>query len=244
MAELAQQTDAEVIARRLNDVRERIAAACRRVGRSPDEVTLIGVTKTFPIADVRAARDAGLRHFGENRVQDLVEKIEALPGRVRGGDVDWYMIGHLQRNKAKDVVEYADYFQALDSPRLAKELNKRARKENRVVPCLVQVNISGEESKYGLRPDETHAFLNRMAQYPYLKVEGLMAIATYSDHPDEIRPEFRRMRRLFDGYEVPPDSGVEMKRLSMGMSNDFEIAIEEGATHVRIGSAIFGERDY
>lgn len=244
MAEVVKGIEAETIVKRLHNVRERIAAACRHAGRSPDDVTLIGVSKTFPIEAVQAAREAGLRHFGENRVQDLVEKAEALPGRVLGGDVEWYMIGHLQRNKAKDVVENADYFHALDSPRLAKELNKRGRRERRVVPCLVQVNISGEESKYGIHPDETHPYLDRLAAFDHLNVQGLMAIATYADDPEDVRPEFRRMRELFETYSGKPGSGVEMKHLSMGMSNDFEVAVEEGATHVRIGSAIFGARDY
>lgn len=242
MADVATQIDADTIARRLADVRGRIAAACRRVGRSPEDITLIGVSKTFPNEAVKAARDAGLRHFGENRVQDLLEKIDAMPGRRLGGDVEWYMIGHLQRNKARAVVEHADHVHSLDSVRLAKELNKRARQVDRVVPCLVQVNISGEESKFGIRPDETHAFIDRLADLEHLKVEGLMAIATFVDDPEAARPEFRRMAQLFETYSGEAGS-VEMKKLSIGMSQDFEVAVEEGATHVRIGSAIFGERD-
>lgn len=244
MAHVAEHIDAEMIARRLDDVRERIAGACRRAGRSPDAVTLIGVSKTFPNDAVRAAHDAGLRHFGENRAQDLLEKIEAMPGHCLGGDVEWYMIGDLQRNKAKDVLARADHFHALDSLRLAKELNKRASPMDRVMPCLVQVNISGEESKFGVHPDETHAFLDRLARFNHLKVEGLMAIATYADEPEQVRPEFRRMREVFETYSCEAGSGVEMTKLSIGMSNDFEIAIEEGATHVRVGSAIFGARDF
>lgn len=244
MSDIGEQIDASAIARRLDEVRDRISEACRRAGRSAADVTLIGVSKTFPIEAVKAARKAGLAHFAENRVQDLIEKIEDVPGHVRGGDLTWYMIGHLQRNKAKDVVEYADFFQALDSPRLAKELNKRARREGRVMPCLVQVNISGEDSKFGLQPGETHAFLDEVARYDHLKIEGLMAIAAYTEDPEDVRPYFKRMRELFESYDPTPDSGIEMTKLSMGMSNDFEIAVEEGATHVRIGSAIFGERDY
>ncbi|MEX0601418.1 MAG: YggS family pyridoxal phosphate-dependent enzyme [Rhodothermales bacterium] len=244
MEKVDDPTDLDLVKRRVDDVRDRIASACRRASRSVDDVTLIGVTKTFPVAAVHAARAAGLTRFGENRVQDLVEKIEAVPGRLRGGDVEWHMIGHLQRNKAKDVVDYADFFQALDSPRLARELNKRGRREDRVVPCLVQVNISGEESKYGIRPADTHDFLDQIGRFDYLRVEGLMAIATYSEDSDVVRPEFRRMRELFETYVPKNGSGIVMEKLSMGMSNDFEPAVEEGATHVRIGSAIFGERDY
>ncbi len=231
------------IAEQLESVRRRIAGACARAGRSTDEVTLVGVTKTFPIEAVLAAREAGLTHFGENRVQELVEKAEAVPSRIQGGDVMWHMIGHLQRNKAKDVVDYADFFHALDSPRLAKELNKRASREERVVPCLVQVNISGEESKYGIAPAETHAFLDGVERFKNLRIEGLMAIASFVDDPEDVRPEFRRLCELFETYDHAGNPGVKMKYLSMGMSDDFEVAIEEGATHVRIGSAIFGARD-
>jgi hypothetical protein len=243
MADVVEETDADAIARRLQVVQERIDAACRRVRRSPVDVTLIGVSKTFPIEAVYAARDAGLTHFGENRVQDLVEKARELPGRIRGGGVEWSMIGHLQRNKARDVVENADHFHALDSLRLAKELEKGSRRSGRIMPCLVQVNISGEASKYGLQPQETHAFLDRLASLEHIRVEGLMAMATHVDDPEAVRPEFRRMRELFDGYQHQTGSGIEMKKLSIGMSNDFEVAVEEGATHVRIGSAIFGARE-
>lgn len=235
--------DPAAISERLEAVRERIAGACARAGRSPEEVTLVGVTKTFPVEAVAAARDSGLTHFGENRVQELVEKADAIPGHVRGGDVSWYMIGHLQRNKAKDVVDYADYFQALDSPRLAKELNKRAAQGDRVIPCLVQINVSREESKYGIAPQDAHSFIDSIRRFQNLHVTGLMTIASYVEDPEEVRPEFRRLRELFDAYDASGAANIEMRHLSMGMSGDFEVAIEEGATHVRIGSAIFGARD-
>ena len=244
MADVAEGIDADAIAGRIDEIRDRIVRASTRAGRSADEITLVGVTKTYPIEVVRAARRAGLRHFGENRVQDLVAKAEALPGKLLGGDVEWHMIGHLQRNKARDVVEHADWFQALDSPRLARELDKRARRADRVVPCLVQVNISGEDSKYGIKPEEVHAFLDRAAGFEYLRIEGLMGMATHVDDPNDARPEFRRLRQLFDGYRSGSGGAPAMSKLSMGMSNDFEVAIEEGATHVRIGSAIFGPRAY
>lgn len=235
--------DPTAISERLEAVRERIAAACARCGRSPEEVTLVGVTKTFPVEAVVAAREAGLTHFGENRVQELVEKAEAVPGHVRGGDVSWYMIGHLQRNKAKDVVDYADYFQALDSPRLAKELSKRAAQEDRVIPCLVQINVSGEESKYGIAPEDAHSFIDSIRRFEHLHVTGLMTIASYVENPEEVRSEFQRLRDLFETYDASGAANIEMRHLSMGMSGDFEVAIEEGATHVRVGSAIFGTRD-
>ncbi len=234
--------NSDTVEHRLQAVRERIEKACTRSGRSPKEVTLIGVTKNFPINAVAAAATAGLAHFGENRVQELVEKAGAIPGLLRGGSVSWYMIGHLQRNKAKDVVNHADVFQALDSPRLAKELDKRASEQGRVVPCLVQVNVSGEDAKYGVRPSDTHTFLDKLADYKHLRIQGLMTIASFVDNPEKVRPEFRRLYELSDSYDGKDHPNAEMKHLSMGMSGDFEVAIEEGATHVRIGTAIFGAR--
>lgn len=235
--------DSIAIANRLEGVRERIEQACARSGRSAGDVTLIGVTKTFPIETVEAAVKAGVTHLAENRVQELVEKAGVLPGLIRGGSVSWYMIGHLQRNKAKDVIDYADYFHALDSLRLAKELNKRAALEDRIVPCLVQVNASNEESKYGVAPSSTHSFLDGLSRFEHIRVEGLMTIASFVDDPVQVRPQFSHLRRIFETYDSNRNERVAMKYLSMGMSGDFEVAIEEGATHVRIGSAIFGVRE-
>jgi pyridoxal phosphate enzyme (YggS family) len=237
------QIEPHAVEERLEAVRERIARACQRAGRREDEVTLVGVTKTFPLEAAHAAREAGLLDFGENRVQELTEKVEALPGEYLGGDVRWHMIGHLQRNKAKDVVACADLFHALDSLRLAKELNKRARQEGRVMPCLVQVNVSGEESKFGLDPDDTRSLLDRLAPFENLRVLGLMTLAEATDDPEDVRPQFRLLRGLFDAYRGGGNPRVEMRYLSMGMSGDFEVAIEEGATHVRLGTALFGLRD-
>ena len=239
-----QTIDARAFAERLETARERIEQACQRAGRSADEVKLVAVSKTFPLEAIEVACDLGLRAFGENRAGELSEKAEALPGEHLGGDVQWHMIGHLQRNKAKDVAEHADVFQALDSPRLAKELDKRCRREERVMPCLAQVNIAGQEQKYGLAPEETHAFLDGLAQYECLRVCGLMAMAKYTDDPETVRPSFRRMRELFETYDASANPRVQMDELSIGMSGDFEVAIEEGATQVRLGSALFGSRDY
>jgi hypothetical protein len=230
------------IGERLEQVRERIENACARGGRKSDEVTLIGVSKTFPLEAVHAAREAGLMHFGENRVQELIQKATLLPGKVNEGEIIWYMIGHLQRNKARDVVEHADFFHALDSPRLAEELDRRAEQRGRILPCLVEVHVSGEESKFGVKPEAAHDLLDQMARFPNLRVEGLMAIASFVDDRAQIRSEFRLARTIFDSYQGTFNPVVEMKHLSMGMSGDFEMAIEEGATHVRIGSAIFGAR--
>ncbi len=244
MAETTASVDEGAIRERLEGVQERIAAACRRAGRSSDEVTLIAVSKTFPLAAVRAGYAAGLRHFGENRARELRDKAREMPGATSGGEIRWHMVGHLQTNKAKFVARHADVFSALDSPRLAEELDARAEKNERVLPCLVQVNISGEGQKYGVAPEDVHAFLDNLAPYEHLRVEGLMAMAAYADDPEETRPAFRKMRELFETYDATGNPQVEMRELSIGMSNDFEVAIEEGATQVRLGSALFGPRDY
>lgn len=236
--------DANAIVERLEEVRSRIAGACERAGRSPNEVQLIGVTKTFPVDVCEVASEAGLIDFGENRVQDLMDKADVFPGEIEGGSVRWHMIGHLQRNKAKYVVKQADLFHALDSPRLARELNKRAGRVDRVMPCLVQVNVSGEESKFGIPPERVHAFLDELAGYEHLRVLGLMTLAEHVEDPEEVRPQFSQLRELFESYDDAGNPAVDLQYLSMGMSNDFEVAIEEGATHVRVGSAIFGARDY
>ena len=228
------------IAERADRVRDRIAAAADRAGRDPDAVTLVAVTKTHPIETVRAAIEAGLTDLGENRVQELVEKSDEVPGESAGGHVRWHLIGSLQRNKARDATARADLFHALDSLRLADELDKRARKAGRVLPVLVQVNISDEDAKHGVAPEATYDLLAAAAERPNLRPVGMMGMAAIAEDAADldrvVRPAFRRLRRLFEG--APHDLSV----LSMGMSGDFEVAIEEGSTHVRIGSALFGAR--
>lgn len=243
MAETKREAEVQAIADRYEGIRARIAAACARAGRRAEEVTVVAVSKTFPLPLLDAAYDAGLRHFGENKVQEFVEKATARPGLSAGGDRHWHFIGHLQRNKAKEVVAHADQFHALDSLRLAQELEKRAGAAGRVLPCLVQVNVSGEESKFGLGPAAVTAFLGEMAAFPHLAVRGLMTLAAPADDPETVRPQFRLLRTLFDRYATTVP-GEPMTVLSMGMSDDFEVAVEEGATHVRIGSALFGDRRY
>ena len=231
------------IAHRVADVRARIRAACERSGRDPDAVRLIAVSKTFSADVVAAAREAGLTDFGENRVQEMVEKTETLPGEALGGDVRWHLIGPLQRNKAKVVAACADSFHALDSVKLAKELQKRLEQEGRRLPCFVQVNVSGEDSKSGVAPEECHALLDALAPFGRLEIVGLMAIAAPAEDEGEletvVRPQFRQLRTLAEAYAGPAGP---LRRLSMGMSGDFEVAVEEGATDVRVGSALFGSR--
>jgi PLP dependent protein len=224
---------------RLAEVRQRIAAACDRTGRDPSEVRLIAVTKTFPPEVAREALAAGLADLGENRVQELEEKAQALAGEP----VRWHLIGPLQRNKARRAVEYAEAFHALDSERLAEALERHAEAAGRVLPCYVQVNVSGEGTKSGVSPEEAPALLAALAGYPHLRLEGLMTLAAPADSEAElegvVRPQFRQLREIAEGFG--PVGGRAL-RLSMGMSGDYEIAVEEGATDLRLGTALFGAR--
>lgn len=228
------------IADRLEVIRERIEQACQKVGRRTEEVTLVGVTKTFPVEVVGAAVEAGLHDLGENRVQELLRKSQTIPGELHDGPVRWHMIGHLQRNKAKDAVACADVCHAVDSYRLADALDKRARLADRVLPCFVQVNVSGEETKSGVKPEDTLVFLEKVSGFENLQFEGLMTLAAPALNPETIRPQFRQLYKLVETADT--SSNINLKFLSMGMSGDFEVAIQEGSTHVRIGSAIFGSR--
>jgi len=243
MEEATDQVSVEAISARLDTVRERIAQACERAGRE-ERPAIVAVSKTFPLRAIENAHQLGLDRFGENRARQLRDKARQRPGAFKGGDFRWHMVGHLQTNKAKFVTRHADWFDALDRAPLAEELNKRAAKNNRVLPCLAQVNISREEQKYGLAPEETHVFLDRCAEYDHLAVRGLMAMASFVDDPEDVRGEFREMRGLFETYDATANPRVDMEVLSIGMSNDFEVAVEEGSTMVRLGSAIFGPRDY
>ncbi|PAP78073.1 YggS family pyridoxal phosphate-dependent enzyme [Rubrivirga marina] len=228
------------ITERATDVRRRIAEAADRAGRDAEAVTLVAVTKTHPLETVRAAIAAGLRDLGENRVQELVDKSDAIPGEADGGDVRWHLIGSLQRNKARDAAARADLFHALDSVRLAKALEKKAADAGRVLPVLVQVNISGEDAKHGVEPEDAYDLLQTAAERGHLRPVGLMGMAAIAEDDDDlervVRPAFRTLRQLYEGSPIP------LSVLSMGMSGDYEVAVEEGATHVRVGSALFGPR--
>ncbi|MBO6577400.1 MAG: YggS family pyridoxal phosphate-dependent enzyme [Rhodothermales bacterium] len=222
----------------LDVVHERIARACLKSGRDPAEVTLVAVSKTFPLERLQAAADQGQMVFGENKAQELDEKATAWTS----SDVEWHFIGHLQRNKAPVVARHADVFHALDSVRLARALDRRLEEENRTLRCLVQVNVSGEQSKFGLDPSALAPFLEEVAQFERLRIEGLMTLAAPTDDPEHVRPQFSLLRSLLS--TPAPGGNTRLRALSMGMSGDFEVAIEEGATHVRVGSAIFGNRSY
>jgi pyridoxal phosphate enzyme (YggS family) len=220
-------------------VRERIAAACSRVGRDPAEVRLLPVSKTVPESRIRLAYAAGLRELGENKVQEAQGKAEAMRDLA---DLRWSVIGHLQTNKAKHVARFASEFQALDSLRVAEALDRRLQAEGRALDVLVQVNTSGEASKFGLSPEDVARFVGGLSAFSSLRVRGLMTLAVFSADPARVRPCFARLRALRERLRQQAPAGIAMEELSMGMSGDFELAIEEGATVVRVGQAIFGAR--
>lgn len=220
-------------------VRARIDAACRRAGREPASVRLLPVSKTKPEASLRLAYAAGCRMLGENKPQEASRKWEAMQDLV---DLQWSVIGHLQTNKAKLVARFASEFQALDSLRVAEALERRLQVEGRSLDVLVQVNTSGEASKYGLAPEEVPAFIRALPAFGALRVRGLMTLALFSSEAERVRQCFVRLRTLREQLRQDAPATVVMDELSMGMSGDFEIAIEEGASVVRVGQAIFGAR--
>lgn len=225
------------IAGNLARVRERMAAACRRAGRSPDEVTLVGVSKGFRAEAVAEAFSAGLEDIGENRVQEAAAKIAALA--ATGVHPRWHLVGHLQTNKAKTAIDLFAIIHSVDSLRLAQALSQRSRQP---VAILLEVNVAQEPSKFGFAPEEVAPALSSIAALPNLDVRGLMTVAPLTDDPETVRPVFRRLRELRDALGLRPPGGG-LRELSMGMTGDFEVAIEEGATMVRIGRAIFGPRE-
>src|SRR5690625_2276688 len=224
----------------LAQVRARIEAACRRVGRDPADVRLLPVSKTVEEDRLRLAYQAGCRECGESKVQEAQIKSELLADLP---DARWVLIGNLQTNKAKYVARFASEFQALDRLRAAEALDRRLQIEGRALDALVQVNTSGEASKYGLAPEEVQAFLQKLPAFSALRVRGLMTLARFSSDPAQVRPCFTRLRTLRDQLRQDAPAGITLDELSMGMSGDFELAIEEGATTVRVGQAIFGARE-
>lgn len=233
-------TTLEQFQNRLAEVRERIAAVCRKVGRDPAEIRLLPVSKTVEEARIRLLYQAGCQEFGENRVQEAQHKAEAMADLK---DVRWVILGHLQTNKARHVARFASEFQALDRLRVAEALDHRLQAEGRSLDVMVQVNTSGEASKFGLAPDEVAAFLQKLPVYSSLRVRGLMTLARFSTDPGQVRPCFVLLRQLRDRLRQQAPAGIELDELSMGMSGDFELAIEEGATTIRLGQAIFGARN-
>lgn len=217
-------------------IRDEIAAAAESSGRTAEAITLVAVSKTVEPIRIQAAIEAGIRQLGENRVQEAQEKVPLIHGPVT-----WHMVGHLQRNKAGQAVELFDMIQSVDSKRLAEALSRRALQADRIVDVLVEVNVGGEASKIGISPEETESLIEDIKDLPGISVRGLMTIPPYDPNPEKVRPYFRRMHELFQ--HLKDKTPTPMVHLSMGMSSDFAVAIEEGATMVRVGTAIFGARD-
>ena len=223
----------------LEEVEEKIAKACERAGRAREEVTLIAVSKTKPVEMLQEIYDEGIRDFGENKVQELTEKYEVMPK-----DMKWHMIGHLQRNKVKYIVDKVALIHSVDSLRLAETIENEAAKHNVTVPILIEVNVAQEESKFGLKTEEVLSLVESVAALPHINIKGLMTIAPYVEDPEENRGIFRQLKKLSVDIAAKNINNVNMSVLSMGMTGDYQVAVQEGATMVRVGTGIFGERDY
>lgn len=223
----------------LNRVRENIVDNCRLSGRNPEDVILIAVSKTKPLEDLREAYDCGMRDFGENKVQELLEKIPEMPTDVR-----WHMIGHLQRNKVKYIVDKVYMIHGVDSLRLAEEISKEATRRGVTVRILMEVNVAGEDTKYGVSLQDAPALAGEIGKLPGISLQGLMTIAPFVDDAEENRQIFAKLRQLAVDISKKNIDNVSMKVLSMGMTGDYQVAVQEGATYVRVGTGIFGERNY
>ncbi len=226
-----------MISENLRLVEEKIAKACERAGRKPEDVTLIAVSKTKPLSMLQEAYACGCRHFGENKVQELVEKYEAMPK-----DVCWHMIGHLQRNKVKYIVDKAVLIHSVDSLRLAEEISKEAGKKHVTANILIEVNAAQEDTKFGTTLAQAAALVEAAAKLPHITIRGLMTIAPYVENPEENRQYFVALRELSVDIKKKNIDNVTMDILSMGMTGDYQTAVEEGASFVRIGTAVFGSR--
>ena len=223
----------------LNEVRENIQKACEKAGRSPQEVTLIAVSKTKPLFMLEEAYEAGARDFGEHKVQEILEKHPKMPEDAR-----FHMIGHLQRNKVKQVLPHAVLIHSVDSYRLAEQISQEAGKLGITAKILLEVNVAKEESKFGMMPEDVEEMAGQIAALPHLQIEGLMTIAPFVDDPEKNRPVFRKLYQLSVDIKKKNIDNVNMGVLSMGMTGDYQVAVQEGATMVRVGTGIFGERNY
>ena len=223
----------------LQEVEKRIQAACDRAGRKREEVTLIAVSKTKPVETLQEAYDLGVRIFGENKVQELTAKYEALPK-----DIHWHMIGHLQTNKVKYIIDKAELIHSVDSLKLAETIEKEAAKHDLIADILVEDNVAEEESKFGMKMEEVIPFVEKVSAFPHVRVRGLMTIAPFVEDPEENRSIFADLHKLYIDIKKKNHDNDTVSVLSMGMTNDYEVAIEEGATMVRVGTGIFGARNY
>ncbi len=223
----------------LDNVTENINAACAKVGRNPEEVTLVAVSKTKPLSDIEELMTYGVVEFGENKVQELCDKYESV-----SKPVNWHLIGHLQTNKVKYIVDKACLIHSVDSVHLAEEIEKQAAKKNVIANILIQVNIAHEDTKFGIDETNIYEIIDSIKDFKHIKVKGLMTIAPFVDDPEENRVHFKKMKQLLLDIKSKNIDNIDMNILSMGMTNDYMVAIEEGATMVRVGTGIFGERNY
>lgn len=228
-----------MLADNYRQVLNNIQDACQAVGRDPKEVTLVAVSKTKPVEMLQQVYDAGARVFGENKVQEIMDKYDHLPGDIR-----WQMIGHLQRNKVKYIVDKVDMIHSVDSYRLAQTIETEAAKKNVTVSVLLEVNVAEEESKFGLKMDEVLPLVQQISELPHVQVKGLMTIAPFVSNPEDNREIFHKLKKLSVDIEAKNINNTTMSVLSMGMTGDYMVAVQEGATMVRVGTGIFGERDY
>ena len=223
----------------LANVEKNIEQACKNAGRSRDEVTLMAVSKTNPVKMLQEIYDENIRDFGENKVQELTEKYEILPKDIR-----WHMIGHLQRNKVKYLVGKVELIHSVDSLRLANQIETEFAKKNEIANILIEVNMANEESKFGITSETTEQLVREISKLEHVRIKGLMTIAPYTDNPETNREYFRNMKKLSVDITEKNIDNVSMNVLSMGMTGDYQVAIEEGATMIRVGTGIFGERNY
>lgn len=233
------EEDKTTVGANINQVLENIKNACKKSGRNPEDVTLIAVSKTKPLPMLQEAYEAGSRNFGENKVQEIMDKYPNLPSDIR-----WHMIGHLQRNKVKYIIDKVALIHSVDSLRLANEISNQAQKKQVDVDILIEVNIAGEESKFGTSREDVFQLVEEIAKLPNIFIKGLMTIAPFVANPEDNRKYFRQIRELSVDIMNKNIDNVTMSVLSMGMTGDYMVAIEEGATMVRVGTGIFGERTY
>lgn len=228
-----------MIVENIKQVEENIKQACEKVGRNPEEVTLIAVSKTKPYTVIEEALPSGILDYGENKVQELCDKFDILPKNIR-----WHMIGHLQRNKVKYLVGKVQLIHSVDSLRLAEQIEKEFAKADEIANVLIEVNMAQEESKFGITSQETEELIREIAKLPHVRIQGLMTIAPFTDNPETNRVYFKNMKKLSVDINNKNIDNVSMNVLSMGMTGDYQAAVEEGATMVRVGTGIFGERNY
>ena len=228
-----------MLAENLQQVNANIEKACAAVGRAPSEITLVAVSKTKPVSMLQEAYDAGARVFGENKVQEIMDKYDQLPS-----DIQWHMIGHLQRNKVKYIIDKVAMIHSVDSLRLAQTIEQEAAKKELVMPILLEVNVSEEDTKFGLKVEEVLPLLEQISSFSHIQVKGLMTIAPFVENPEENREVFRTLKKLSVDISAKNINNVTMSVLSMGMTGDYQVAVQEGSTMVRVGTGIFGERNY